>query len=237
MRTLGVGGATIDTVLETDEVVVGGTLRGEVRVKGGASDQDIRGVTIEIVTRCLVETRSDNRVHAEIILASGTIELGRVTAGEELAAPLEIDIDPAAPISIGTTTSFVRTRVNVPGAVDPTDKDPVRLLPTPAMLAVISGLEQAGFALTETEVEHNPRRANPFVQEFDFRPRGFNDFGIDEVEISFQPIRGGVEVLLTVDNRGGFFTMGRERSARFQIRDADRSDIVAQLRAAISSLR
>ena len=237
MRSLGVGGATIDTVLENDEVVVGGTLRGEVRVKGGDSDQDIRGVTIEIVTRCLVETRSDNKVHAEIMLASGTIEIGRVKAGEELTAPLEIDIDPAAPISIGSTTSFVRTRLNVAGAIDPTDKDPVRLLPTPAMLAVINGLEKAGFALAETEVEHNPRRANPFVQEFDFRPRGFSDFGVEEVEISFQPIRGGAEVLLTVDNRGGFFTMGRERSARFQVRDTDRLDMAAQLRSAIDSLR
>ena len=237
MRTLGVGGATIDTVLESDEVVVGGTLRGEVRVKGGASDQDIRGVTIEIVTRCLVETRSDNKVHAEILLASGTIDLGRVGAGEELTAPLEVDIDPAAPISIGSTTSFVRTRLNLAGAVDPTDKDPIRLLPTPAMLAVIDGLEQAGFALAETEVEHNPRRVNPFVQEFDFRPRGFNDYGVEEVEISFQPIRGGVEVLLTVDNRGGFFTMGRERSTRFQVSDTDLPDMAAQLRSAIEALQ
>ena len=96
-RTLGAGRATVDTVLEDDEVVVGRTLRGEVRVKGGDSDQDIRGVPIEIVTRCLVETRSEKKIHAEIILASGTIELGRLKAGEELAAPPEIDSDPAAP--------------------------------------------------------------------------------------------------------------------------------------------
>lgn len=237
LRTLGVGGATIDTVLESDEIVVGDVLRGEVRVKGGNADQEIRGVTFDLVTRCLVETQGDQKVHADLVLASGTIELGRVQAGEDLSAQIEIEVPASAPISIGSTSTFLRTRLDVAGGIDPKDTDAVHLRPTPTMLAVLQGMEQAGFYLAETEVEHNPRRANPFVQEFDFRPRGFGSYGVEEVEISFNPIRGGVEVLLTVDNRGGFFTSGRERSARFRVTDVDRLDMAAELRRAIDSLR
>ena len=237
LRSIGFGGATIDTVLENDEIVVGDTLRGEVRVKGGDADQEIRGVTLDLVTRCLVETRADEKVHADLVLASGAVELGRVQAGEDLSARIEIDVPASAPISIGSTSTFLRTRLDVAGGIDPKDMDAVHLRPTPAMLAVLQGMEQADFYLAETEVEHNPRRANPFVQEFDFRPRGFESFGVEEVEISFNPIRGGVEVLLTVDNRGGFFTSGRERSARFRVTDVGRLDMAAELRRAIASLR
>jgi sporulation-control protein len=237
LRTFGVGSATIDAVLESDEVVVGKTLRGEVRVKGGDTDQTMRGVTFELITRCIVETRRDEKAYADLVLASGMIELDRVRAGEDLSAAIEIDIPANAPISIGSTSTFLRTRLNVPGAADPKDMDVVQLRPTPAMLTVLQGMEEAGFYLAETEVEHNPHRANPFVQEFDFRPRSPRDYGVEEVEIAFSPVRGGVEVLLTVDNRGGFFTSGRERSTRFRVMDAARVDIATELRKAITALR
>nr|WP_111298270.1 sporulation protein [Paracoccus saliphilus] len=237
LRTFGVGGATIDAVLESDEVVVGETLRGEVQVKGGGADQSIRGVTFELITRCIVETRGDEKVYANLVLASGMIELDRVRAGENLSAQIEIDVPAHAPISIGSTSTFLRTRLNVAGAADPKDMDVIQLRPTAAMLAVLRGMEQAGFSLAETEVEHNPHRPNPFVQEFDFRPRSARDYGVEEVEISFSPIPGGVEVLLTVDNRGGFFTSGRERSTRFRVTDATRLDMAAELWKAIDALR
>jgi sporulation-control protein len=88
-------------------------------------------------------------------------------------------------------------------------------------------------------VEHQPRRAQPFVQEFDFRPRSSRDWGIEEVEIAFEPVPGGVEVLVTVDNRGGLFLPGRERTARLRVLDAslDRLDMAAELRRVIAGLR
>ena len=88
-------------------------------------------------------------------------------------------------------------------------------------------------------VEHNPRRNFPFVQEFDFRPTSVRDFGVEEVEVSFRPVGRGVEVALTVDRRGGFFKMGGERTARFQVseRDLPRLNMAAELRQAINSLR
>lgn len=238
LSSIGVGGASVDTVLDDSDVVVGGSLSGEVRIRGGSTEQDIRAVVLELVTRALVE-RGDEKHHAQIVLTSARQEPGRVAPGEARTLPFRIAVPDWAPLSVGSTQTALRTRLDVAWAVDPTDSDRLRILPNPAMSAVLDGLEAAGFRLAEVEVEYNGRRSVPFVQEFDFRPLRGGDWGIEEVEISFSPLRGGVEVLLTVDNRGGFFTAGRERSARFRVTDADlgRLDLARELRRAIDSLR
>ena len=51
----------VDTVHSSTDVVVGEPLRGEVRIKTGEVEQDIRGVVLELVARCLVETRGDDK--------------------------------------------------------------------------------------------------------------------------------------------------------------------------------
>lgn len=239
LSSIGIGGASLDTVLDDPEVEVGGALSGEVRITAGPAEQDIGDVHLELVTRCLVETRGDEKVYSEIVLASARLDPGRIGAGTARTLPFRIAVPPSAPLSVGSTATSLRTRLDVARAVDPRDSDRVLIRPSRAMSAVFQGLEQAGFRLAETEVEYNPRRQNPFVQEFDFRPRAARDWGIEEVEISFVPAPGGVEVVLTVDRRGGFFTMGRERTARFRVHEAqiDRLDMAAELRRAIGALR
>ncbi|WP_082483784.1 sporulation protein [Rubellimicrobium mesophilum] len=239
LRSLGVGGASVETVLDSPEAVVGGRIAGEVRVTGGDTAQDIRGVVLEIVTLCRVETRGDDKVYAEISLGEARLDPGTIGPRATKTLPFQIVLPASTPLTVGSTSTVLRTRLDVAGAVDPKDADPVRVLPNRAMAAVLQGMERAGFRLVETEVEYNPRRANPFVQEFDFRPRSSRDWGIEEVEISFSPVQGGVEVALTVDNRGGFFALGRERTARFRVSEAqaDRINLATELRRAIDSLR
>lgn len=239
LRSIGIGGARVDTVVDHPEVEVGGTLSGEVRITGGSGETDLREVALELVTRCMVETRGDEKVYAEIALAQASLPGGLIRAGETRNLPFELDVPEGAPISLGSTSTVLRTRLEVPGAVDPRDADPVLIRPNRAMAAVFQGMERAGFRLAETEVEYNRGRRNPFVQEFDFRPRSRADFGIEEVEISFSPIRGGVDVAVTVDSRGGFFSMGGERATRFRVTEAEipRLDIAAELRGIISALR
>ncbi|SDF39137.1 sporulation protein [Limimaricola pyoseonensis] len=239
LTSLGIGGATVDAVLEDDRVEVGGTLKAEIRVKGGTTAQEIRSARLELVTHCLVEGPGGAKAHGDIVLVSGEVAIGQVAPGEELAIPVEMDVPASAPISIGSTRTHLRTRLDVPGAIDPKDSDLVEIVPNPTMTAVLDGIAQAGFRLVETEVEYDPRRRAPFVQEFDFRPSGFGDLGIEEVEISFAPAPGGVEVLLTVDNRGGLFFGGGERAARIRIAhaEASRIDMASELRRAIDRLR
>lgn len=55
LGSLGVGGPTVETVLEGGAVLPGGTLRGEVRLAGGSSAYDIDRVTLELVARVEAE--------------------------------------------------------------------------------------------------------------------------------------------------------------------------------------
>ncbi len=238
LRSLGVGGASVETVLDEAEVEVGGRLSGEIRIAGGSAATDIQGVVLELVTRARVETRGDEKVYGEITIGEARLPALRVEAEEAEVLPFMIQLPPSCPLTAGSTSTVLRTRLDVAGAIDPRDTDPVRVLPSRAMIAVFDGLERAGFRLAETEVEYNPRRANPFVQEFDFVQRSGRDWGIEEVEISFSPTRGGVEVLLTVDRRGGFFAIGGERTARFRVLEAElgRIDMGRELRRAVDGL-
>jgi sporulation-control protein len=237
--SIGISGTTVDTVVDNNQVVVGETLIGRVDIKGGSTDQVVQGVALELFTRCLIETRGDQKVHADIVVASGRIDLDGIRAGERKSVPVAIPIDPATPLSLGTTSTRLRTRLDIANAVDARDNDLVRILPNRVMSAIFNGLETAGFRLVETEIEYNPRRKQPFVQEFDFKPRSLKDFGVEEVEISFKPLRNGIEVALTVDRRGGLFTAGGERTSRFKVKESDLShlNMANELRNAITMLR
>jgi len=239
LSTIGIGGASVDTILDDRQVVVGENLTGRVEIRGGSTEQTVQGLFLELVTRCIVEANGDNKVYADIVVASGHVPFDGIRPGERKSVPFAIPVDPSTPISIGATSTKLRTRLDIANAIDATDSDLVQILPSPVMSAILHGVEAAGFRLAETEVEYNARRNNPFVQEFDFKPRSMRDYGVEEVEISFKPLRNGVEVSLTVDRRGGFFTMGGERVARFKVTEGDlhRLDMASEIRNAISKLR
>jgi sporulation-control protein len=239
MRSFGVGGARIDTVLDNPEVQVGGTLSGEVRITGGQHEQEIRGVELELATRCFAERNGGDKTYSDFTLGAATLNPGIIRSRESRTLPFQIRLPAMTPISLGSTQTVLRTRLDVAGAVDPRDADPIRVRPNAAIAAVLQGMERAGFRLVEAEVEWNARRAKPLVQEFDFRPTSRGDWGIEEVELSFTPTEWGAEVLLTVDNRGGLFLPGRERTTRFDARERDlgRLDMAEELRRAIASLR
>ena len=55
LGSLGVGGPTVDTVLDPAPVRPGGALSGQVQLKGGSADFDIEHPTLELVARVEVE--------------------------------------------------------------------------------------------------------------------------------------------------------------------------------------
>ena len=101
LRSLGVGGAGVETVLDSPEVVVGGRIAGEVRITAGDAEQDIRGVVLEIVTRCRVETRGDEKVYAEISLGEARLDPGVIGPGATRTLPFQIVLPASTPLTVG----------------------------------------------------------------------------------------------------------------------------------------
>ncbi|WP_404384708.1 sporulation protein [Caenispirillum salinarum] len=237
LASIGIGGMKVDTLVDQPEIEAGGRLSGVVTIKGGDVPQRIDAIVLELMTRCIVEARNDQKVHAEIEVAAARAAADiEVAPKQELELPFDMDVPVFAPLSVGPTKTALRTRLDVPQAIDPRDSDAVRILPNAAMRSVFQGMEMAGFRIAEVEVEHNPRHAPPFTQEFDFKPSSVRDWGVEEVEIAFRPgAGGGMDVLVTVDRRGGLFSFGGERGYRFKVppKGVEPSDVAAAVRQAI----
>ena len=235
--TLGFGGATVDTVVQEPKAEIGEKLGLEVRIKGGEAEQAIRAIILELVTSCRVEIQENATERAEIVIASTTIELGRVEAREEKTIPTELDVPVWAPITGYSTRTVLRTRLEVIGGVDPQDTDAIEILPNRVMAATLNGIRDAGFVLADTEVEHDPQSPRPTVQEFDFRPTSPGMYSIEQVEVWFSPVEGGLDVHLITDRCGAFGARGRERSAQFRVLESEIDNLPNAFRAAIAAAR
>ena len=55
LQSVGIGSAQVDTVLANTTCVPGGTLSGEVRIRGGNSAQDIETIYLSLVTDYQIE--------------------------------------------------------------------------------------------------------------------------------------------------------------------------------------
>ncbi len=222
LTSIGVGAATVDTKLEKDELSPGEEVRGVVEIRGGDSEQEVDGIRLEIQTHYKRESGDST------ITETGTIESfnvsGRITvrAGETQELPFNFPLPYDAPLSIGRTSVWVRTALDVKMALDPSDSDAVTVRPNRTIEAVLEAVKKLGFDLREAdneELPHRLRRRLPFGQEFEFKARSGEFRGkLDELEMVLFPAEGSVDVALQIDRRarnlGSFLSeaMGTDES-------------------------
>lgn len=201
LRALGVGGPTIDAVLDTDRVQVGGMLTGTLHIRGGDAGQTASKAVIELVARVVKKMGDDEYSSDEVIAASslpGPIQLGR-----DQAIPFQLALPPHTPVTSlgGRNFVWLRSGLDVPWAIDPTDADALAVFPTAAQANVIEAMQALGFRLSRVDIE--PRSSwfgRRWVQEFEFRPATRAQARYDEVEIVFERLEGShVEVVMQLD--------------------------------------
>lgn len=207
LASVGIGSALVDTRLEKDTFIPGETLKGIVAVKGGNIDQPIEEIYLSLNTTYLKE-RDDHKY-----TVTACIENFRITESftayknETREIPFSFQLPSDIPISLGKSKVWVATGLAIKNAVDPSDKDYIKITPTPLISSVIESIEQLGFWLSEVECEEAPhrlRRQYPFVQEFEFVPHGGPFRGrLDELEMIIYPSShvGQIELLLQIDRR------------------------------------
>ena len=82
LGSLGVGGPTVDTVLDPGAALPGGDLTGQVHLKGGDADFDIEHITLELVARVEAE-HDDGESEGVVVFDRFTVGGGfRLAAGE-----------------------------------------------------------------------------------------------------------------------------------------------------------
>ncbi|MFE8695822.1 sporulation protein [Cytobacillus sp. FJAT-53684] len=206
LASVGIGSAKVDTKLESDTVAPGGEIRGVVEIQGGNVEQRIDDIYLSLNTTYVKE--SDDKKYT----VSGLIDRFRLTesfvlmANEKKVIPFSFLLPIDTPISIGKTKVWIATGLDIKNAVDPTDKDYLRVVPNELMDSVLQAMGGLGFRLREAECEQAPhrlRRRLPFIQEFEFIPTSGPYRGrLDELEITFLPISNtDTEIWMQVDRK------------------------------------
>lgn len=206
LSRVGVGSATVDTKVP-ERVTAGETIDATVEIEGGSSAQQVDAIYFALVTRYRRDEGSSTAVIDKFQLAdSFTIE-----AGAERTMAVEIDIPRWTPITRGRTDVWIETGLDIDWALDPDDTDHIEVEPTDRMARVFDAVADLGFELTTAEPEAAPAAFptddRPFVQEFDFVPKG-GDFrgNLDEIDLVFEPADGELAVYLEIDPRESITT-------------------------------
>lgn len=223
LSRLGIGGVDVDLVLDSPTTTPGGRLTGHLHLVGGKSDTAIEGVSVTLEALVEVE-RGDEEWKETVQFAqqplTGALSL---SAGEKVSYPVSLLVPWEAPITsfdgwhlrgmkIGT-----RTKVDIRGAVDPTDRDPVEIHPLPVQSAVLRALAGIGWRFHSADLEKGRMKGSslPFYQEISFTPT--RSSRIKELEVTFLVTESGVDIVLEADRRGGLLRSSGDVHARLSV--------------------
>ncbi|MFD9733256.1 sporulation protein [Umezawaea sp. NPDC059074] len=225
LSAFGVGGPSVDTVLDSPHAVPGQAITGQVRIQGGSSDVTIDQVVLSLVTR--VEIEGGGHEHAatgefhRVSVAQGV----RVTAGQPMSVPFQLVIPWETPITtvggmnLHGMTVGVRTELVLSGAPDKGDLDPIAVSPMPSQDRVLDAFGALGFQFRSADVEagriHGVHQELGFYQEIEFFPPSQFAGRISQVELTFVANPHELVVVLEADRRGGMFGSGGDSFGRF----------------------
>ncbi|MET4660870.1 sporulation-control protein [Streptomyces sp. PvP037] len=238
LGSLGVGGPTVDTVLDPGPVLPGGALTGRVFLKGGQAGFDIEHITLELVARVEAE-HEEGEQEGTVAFERFTVGGGfRLDEGAEHAVPFSVTLPWETPVTelygqpLGIVLG-VRTELSVAGAKDKGDLDPLTVGPLPAQEAVLEAFGALGFGFRSADLEYGriggTGQQLPFYQEIEITPSPQYADRVNEVEVTFLAGPGGMEVVLEADRRGGFFSGGHDALTRFTVGHHDSRDWTAEV--------
>lgn len=249
LSAFGVGAPSVDTVLATTRVRPGGTLSGEVRLKGGDVDAEIEHITLGLVSRVEAEHGADEQVGVVEFFRGQVSGPFTLREGEDRVLPFDLQVPWETPVTevlgqhLRGMSLGVRTELAIAKAVDKGDLDVFQVAPLPAQEAVLQGFGRLGFAFRSADLEvgqiFGVSQQLPFYQEIEFSPPPAYQGQVNEVELTFVAGPGGMDVIVEADRRGGGFGMGGGDSvARWQTthEDAEGRDWAAEINAWLGGL-
>lgn len=232
LASVGIGNAKVDTVLDTAQVPVGGDISGVVRIEGGQTDQQVDRIYLFIKSEYIRE-HDDRKVRETATITKFLLtERFTLRSGERKEIPFRFTLPEYTPITLRGAGVWVETGLDIPSAVDATDRDALNVTPSDEIQVALDAIELLGFRLREVTNDYAPRLGGPlsFVQEFEYVPTTKFRGQLDELEVLFRQQNGDLELMLEVDRRarglGGFFSeaMGTDESlVRLRLSQSDLS--------------
>ncbi|GAA1286431.1 sporulation protein [Saccharothrix xinjiangensis] len=231
LSAFGVGGPSVDTVLDTPHAQPGQVITGQVRIQGGSNEAKIDQIVLSLVTRVEVEHGDHEFNGVSEFLRTSVAQGVRVAAGQPVTVPFQLPIPWETPITavggqpLPGMTVGVRTELVISGAPDKGDLDPVLVGPLPSQDRVLEAFGQLGFQFRSADVEagriHGVKQELGFYQEIEFFPPAQFAGRINQVELTFVTNPHELVVVLEADKRGGLFSSGGDSFGRFHVSHQD----------------
>ncbi|MBR7794972.1 sporulation protein [Virgibacillus sp. AGTR] len=216
LNSVGIGSAKIDTKLSKTEFVPGEALEGVLEIEGGNNEQEIDAIYLKLMGSYTYEYGEEDK-EAESSVLLQKYELGNhftIEPNESKTIPFHFELPADIPATLGKTKVWIETGLDIKKAIDPSDRDYIKVYPHPLVDAFLRAANSLGFKLKEVTCENAPRQLRkrlPIMQEYEFKAyQGKFRGKLDEIEAIFFVSESDVEVILEIDRKargvGGFLS-------------------------------
>lgn len=211
LASIGVGAATVDTILAKSTYTTGEQITGKVKIIGGNVEQQVDAIFVTVYTTYVVEN-DDHKVTVPAAIAKMKVcDPLTVQAKETYEFPVQFQLPYDTPLTLGKTRVWIQTEMDIKNAIDPKDKDYIEVKPSNLANKILESVMALGFQIRKVDCENAPRHLRgsyPFVQEFEFYPTSGQFRGkLDEFEVVFlSQTATSAELLLQIDRRARGFS-------------------------------
>ena len=207
LSRFGIGGPSVDTVLDSPHVVPGQPVTGQVHIQGGNADAGIGQVVLTLVASADHGYGGDTEFF-RLVVQQGL----RVPAGQLVSIPFRLPLPWETPITevdgavLPGMRVGVRTDLLVEGAPDQGDLDPLLVSPLPSQNKVLDAFGVLGFTFRSAGIVtgHLPGVSGElgFHQELEFFPPAQYAGYMSQVTLAFVANPDELHVVLDADKRG-----------------------------------
>ncbi|MBF2052039.1 MAG: sporulation protein [Candidatus Sericytochromatia bacterium] len=198
LARVGIGNARVETRLNEAKVQRGNFLNGDIRLRGGNVDQEVRCIYLDLLSSYREEDHTGRLQQRQFSLHRMNIDENfSLAAGEEIVFDFELEVPWISPVSFGPFDVRLRTGLDIEKALDPKNSDVIEVLPDPATEQVMLAFEDLGF-------QHQPDSGQSVAMP--------NDVGVPYVQIFLMDgLLRGYPVSLDI------VVMAHEAAADFQV--------------------
>jgi sporulation-control protein len=210
--SVGIGSAKVDAIIKTENIYPNTPVDIEIVIKGGKTEQDLKGLTLGLFTSAQEEMEindNDIEMNNSVLLDSWLVELedSVIQPNQEIRVECQIFIHPETPITeieSGRSEVWLKTGLDIDNGVDASDKDYLTILLPDLQRHVLTAVEELGYSLKKIDTESGRLRGDGFessidcYQEFEFR-KSTGIFSAQEIELSFIDLDEEVGIVIEID--------------------------------------
>jgi sporulation-control protein spo0M len=207
----GQAGVSVETVLSQPNCRPGGVVAGKVHLTGGPQPAEIRNVTLALMPR--MQNGYGGETAGPEVYRGALTRAFRLEAGQRrdlsfsIPLPYELPFTTVLGRELPGFTIGLCTEVDVQGAPDPGDVDPISVEPLKSQQWVLAAIARLGFRIENVAFEQaklsGVTQRLPFYQQIRLAPPGQYAGRIGEVGLSFVAGPRHMEFVLVADRDDG----------------------------------